>query len=307
MITLLLVGFAATLAAGAPRLLVAARWAYRSPRLAILAWHAIAYAALAALTTSAVVALMHWTRGHELACTVWQVCLDALRGAHGRIAQLLAAAGLVVLATLLARLVIAWQQVIAAGTRARRRHLDLLRLTATTHPDLDAIVLPGPDPAAYLVPGRDPHVVITSGALGRLSPAEVAAVLAHERAHATGRHDRLRAAVQLLHRAFPGIPVFAHATRQVDRLIELCADEVAVRQHGALSLARALVAMAVPAPAPGALHAAGGDAAERLRRLLDPPAPLARPITALAAAGWTLLPAAPLLIVAIMRLAPIPS
>jgi len=205
------------------------------------------------------------------------------------------------------RLATAWRQVIAAGARERRRHLALLRLTGTPRTDLDATVLPGADAAAYLVPGRHPHVVITTGALGRLTEAELAAVVAHERAHAAGRHDRLRTAMRLLHRAFPVVPVFAHATRQVDRLVELCADEAAVRQHGALPLARALVAMAAPTLTPGVLHAAGGDAAERLRRLLQPPPPLAWPVKALAAAGWTLLPAAPLLVVAVARFAPIPS
>ncbi len=217
MIALLLVGFAATLAAAAPRRLVAAGWPYRSPRLAILAWHATTYAVVVALTAAATVALLHWTRGHQLACAAWHVCLDALRGEHGRTGQLFAVAGLALLTMLASRLAIAWRQVIAAGARDRQRHLDLLRLTGTPRPDLDATVLPGPDAAAYLVPGRDPRVVITAGALSRLTDTELAAVVAHERAHAAGRHDGLRGAMRLLHRAFPGVPVFAHASRQVDR------------------------------------------------------------------------------------------
>ncbi len=175
MIALLLVGFAATLAAAAPRRLVAAGWPYRSPRLAILAWHATTYAVVVALTAAATVALLHWTRGHQLACAAWHVCLDALRGEHGRTGQLFAVAGLALLTMLAARLAIAWRQVIAAGARDRQRHLDLLRLTGTPRPDLDATVLPGPDAAAYLVPGRDPRVVITAGALSRLGGDAAAA------------------------------------------------------------------------------------------------------------------------------------
>jgi hypothetical protein len=307
MIAVLLVGLAAALAAAAPRRLSAAGWAYRAPRLAILAWHATTYAVISAITGAATVALLHWHREHELACAVWQVCLDALRGMHGRPSQILAAAGLALLILVAVRLAIAWRQVIAAAARDRRRHLALLRLTGTPRPDLDATVLPDPDAAAYLVPGREPHVVITAGALGRLSDAELAAVLAHERAHAAGHHHRLRATMRLLHRAFPGVRVFAHAGRQVDRLVELCADEAAMRHHGALPLARALVAMAEPTPTPGALNAAGGDAAERLRRLLEPPRPLAWPVKALVAVGWLLLPVLPLLIIAAAQIVPLPG
>lgn len=46
-----------------------------------------------------------------------------------------------------------------------------------------------PSPAAYCLPGLRPRVVVTRGALSAPTGAEVAAVLGHERAHATGRHD----------------------------------------------------------------------------------------------------------------------
>jgi Zn-dependent protease with chaperone function len=132
----------------------------------------------------------------------------------------------------------------------------------------------------------------------------LAAVLEHERAHAAGRHHRLRAAAGLLHRAFPLVPVFAHASRQVNRLIELCADDAAVRRQGALPLARALVALAAPNSEPGALYAAGGDSVERLHRLLQPPLPLPLPTRAAVAVGWVLLPVVPVVIVALEKLAP---
>jgi Zn-dependent protease with chaperone function len=305
MMVFMLVGFAAVLALAAPGRMVTAGWAYRSPRLAIFAWHATTYAVVVALTVAAAVALLHWDRGHDLACAAWQVCLDALAGVHGRPSQILAVGGLAALMTVGVRLARAWGQVIGAAAGERRRHVALLRLTGTPRPDLDATVLPDLEPAAYLVPGRYPHVVITAGTLGRLNDVELAAVLAHERAHAAGHHHRLCAAMRLLHRAFPGVSIFTQATRQVDRLVELCADEAAVRQHGALPLARALVAMATPTP--GVLSAAGGDAPERLRRLLEPPPRLAWPVQAIAAVGWTLLPAVPLLIVAAVRFPPIPG
>jgi Zn-dependent protease with chaperone function len=301
---LLLLGFAAVLAFVVPGRLAGAGWAVRAPRLAILAWHAVGYAVLISSGLAAAVSLMHWSASHDLACATWQVCLDALRGAHGRTGQVAAFAGLATLAILATRLSTAWWQMTSAGGRVRRRQLEMLHLAGTVRADLGATVVPAADPAAYLVPGRHPHVVVTTEAVHRLAPSELAAVLEHERAHAAGHHHRLRAAAGLLHRAFPGVPVFADASRQVNRLVELCADDAAVRRQGALPLARALVALATPAPDPHALHAAGGDPAERLHRLLQPPRPLPWPARAAAAAAWALLPVVPVVIVALERLAP---
>jgi Zn-dependent protease with chaperone function len=300
----LLLGFAAVLAFGVPARLARAGWAARAPRLAILAWHAVGYAVLISLGLAAAVTLMHWSASHDLACATWQVCLDALRGAHGRAGQVAAFAGLATLAVLGVRLPTAWWQMTTAGGRIRRGQLEMLHLAGTVRADLDATVVPASDPAAYLVPGRHPHVVVTTEALHRLTPTELAAVLEHERAHAVGHHHRLRAAAGLLHRAFPRVAVFADASRQVNRLVELCADDAAVRRRGALPLARALVALAAPSPDPHALHAAGGDPVERLARLLQPPPPLCLPARVAATAAWALVPVVPVIIVALEKLAP---
>jgi Zn-dependent protease with chaperone function len=45
----------------------------------------------------------------------------------------------------------------------------------------------------YCVPGRLPTIVVTTGALAVLEPEQLAAVLAHERAHLAGRHHLLLA------------------------------------------------------------------------------------------------------------------
>jgi Zn-dependent protease with chaperone function len=122
--------------------------------------------------------------------------------------------------------------------------------------------------------------------------------MAHERAHATGRHYWLLRSVRLVHAAFPWVPLFATALHQVHRLVELRADEVAVRSSRPIALARALVTLAEsgarPAAAnPGLLAADGGDTAERLERLLQPPIPLPRASTRVAAVAAALLPLTP--------------
>ncbi len=147
-------------------------------------------------------------------------------------------------------------------------------------------------------------MVVTSGTLRELPDSQVAAVLAHERAHAHGRHHLLLDGVRLLAAAFPRAAVFGHAQRQIDRLVELRADEVATTGgHSGLELARALVALAeaarrpptsLPVPVPvGAVAATGGDALERVHRLLRPPAPLPRAARLALAAGVVALAAAP--------------
>jgi Zn-dependent protease with chaperone function len=303
MTAILLVGFAAALTLVVPSRLAGARWTYRSPSLGVLAWQATTHAVVVALVLAGVVSALHWESTHAAMCQAWQVCLDAFRGSHGGPAQVAAFLGVALLAALAYRLGAAWWQVAVTARRYRDDHQVALHLAGLPRADLEVTVVEHPDPAAYLVPGRQPRVVVTTGALGRLSKAELAAVLAHERAHAAGRHHRLRDAVRLLHRAFPRIPVFASADGQVTRLIEMCADDTATRQHSRLTLARALVAMATPQPDP-ALHAAGGDAAERLHRLLDPPPPLPRTTRALVLTAWTLVPIMPLAIVVLDRLAP---
>ncbi len=301
----LLAVFTAVVAFAVPGPLRRAAWTYRAPRLAILAWYTSAAATIMSVTAAAVAALLHWSPTHDVMCAAWHVCLDALTGAHGVLCQVVAVAGVAILSSVAMRLVIAWRGVITPAGRDRRRHLALLRLAGTLHTDLGATVLPDPDPAAYLVPAGQPQVVVTTGALDRLSTAELAAVLAHERAHGRGRHHRLRDAARLLHRAFPRVPVFAHAVRQVDRLVELCADDVAVRRHSALTLARALVTMAAPEPTGRAMHASGGDTGERLRRLIQPPEPLPRPLQVVVAAAWLSLPATPALLLLLGRVTPL--
>ncbi|MYS19108.1 M48 family metalloprotease, partial [Streptomyces sp. SID4948] len=64
----------------------------------------------------------------------------------------------------------------------------------------DLTVLPDPAPDAYALPGRrgrPGRIVVTSGMLRALDPAEREALLAHERAHLSGRHHLFLTAVAL--------------------------------------------------------------------------------------------------------------
>jgi Zn-dependent protease with chaperone function len=270
MTELALLAFAGAVAAGAPRAIVGAGWAVRAPRLALWAWYAATLTIVGSTCLAAASALLHLD---HLVGPAWRVCLDALQGAHGPGGQVGAAVGLLLLGVVGVRLVVSGWAVRRSTRRERVRQRDLLRRSARRDGTLQAMVVADARPAAYLLPGRRHEIVVTTAAIDLLTPGELRAVLAHERAHASGHHALLRNAAHVLHRAFPRLPVFGCAAREVARLVEVCADDTAIRDHARIDLARALVAMANPT-GPATVHASGGDVTARLYRLLEPPTPL---------------------------------
>jgi beta-lactamase regulating signal transducer with metallopeptidase domain len=82
-------------------------------------------------------------------------------------------------------------------------------------------------------------VVVSTGAVDALTERELAAVLAHEHAHARGRHHLVLAPFHALRRVLPVGPV-ARAAADVELLVEMCADDRAARRHGPAPLTAAL-------------------------------------------------------------------
>ncbi|MET7394214.1 M56 family metallopeptidase [Dactylosporangium sp. NPDC005572] len=298
---LLLLAFGALLATTAAPRLAAAGWAPRAPRLAVLAWIALSGAVLLSAVLAALTLLLYWDRTHDLVNGAWHFCLDALTGRLDRPAQVLAGAGLLGLCALAGRMTVSAVRMLKAQ-RTRRTRLRLaVRLGAVPSAVPGASVVRHDEPAAYLMPGRTrpgraADIVITSAAVERLEATELEAVLAHERAHHAGRHYELTHWMRLLAHAFPRIRCFQVGRRQVDRLVEMCADDAAARSTSRIDVARALVTMAQPAPGiagEGLLAMHGSDRLERLHRLLTPPAPLPVPARLLIPAGAALAVAAP--------------
>jgi Zn-dependent protease with chaperone function len=166
---------------------------------------------------------------------------------------------------------------------ARRRaseHAQAARITGRRFPGTGipplstAVVLDTPQPAVYCVPGRPATIVLTTGALAVLDPAQLLAVLAHEDAHLAGRHHLLVTLGKAMRAGFPAVPLFGRGAEEVARLAEMRADDVAARRSGRDTLLEALVAMgtgkSLPTPAP-ALAATGAIVSARVHRLLDPP------------------------------------
>lgn len=143
-------------------------------------------------------------------------------------------------------------------------------------------VLPVEHPLAYCLPAMNqPITVVSRGLLDELSPRQLAAVLAHESAHLTQRHDLLRLAFQAWHKAAPWFPATRAAVNEVTELTEIMADDAALSQHGRTDLTTALV-HTLAEPAPSASEQPSGEtpqnstatASRRFKRLITPDTPL---------------------------------
>ena len=257
-----------------PALLARAKWPLRAPRAAMVLWQAVALAAvLSAFSAGIAIAtrvLMPGPDGRPTASVI---------GAAGRLGWPLWAAyiGVFTLTVLVGvRLMVAVVRVAIANRRRRAHHrmvVDLVgvghgvALSPTCTRTRDLRVLEVPQPLAYCLPGVRSRVVVSEGTLNTLADAEVNAILTHERAHLRARHDLVLEAFTAVHAAFPRLVRSANALRAVQLLVELLADDAAVRAAGRTPLARALVACAAGSAPSGALAAGGPSTVVRVRRL----------------------------------------
>jgi Zn-dependent protease with chaperone function len=147
--------------------------------------------------------------------------------------------------------------------------------------------------------------VISAGALDLLDQAELAAVLAHERAHLRERHDLVLLPFTALARAFPWSVLVQRSYASVALLVEMLADDHAARERPARELVTALIrvgAAGTPGTPSGTLAMADDDDAmggsgvtARVERLLTPPPGIslaARALVCAAAAALVVVPAA---------------
>ncbi|GEC10388.1 hypothetical protein SSP24_80430 [Streptomyces spinoverrucosus] len=140
----------------------------------------------------------------------------------------------------------------------------------------DLCVVDSPLPDAYALPGRPHRIVVTTGMLRSLAPAERQALFAHERAHNAGGHYRFLLAAELAAHCHPGLRRVRDAVRLA---AERAADEAAATAVGdrrltARAIARAALAThASPSARPDFASAATtGPVPLRVAALLSPPA-----------------------------------
>jgi Zn-dependent protease with chaperone function len=276
-IAAVLVAYAACTGTLGSRMLGRARWTARAPLLAIVtyltaAWSVVAALGLAGLTLAVHVPALSGELSHLIGA-----CVLRLRATYGTPGgATVAGLGVTLAGAVAARTALTAMAQLRTAGRQALQHAQTARLVGHPEPALGAVLVEHAQPAAYCVAGRHPTVILTTGALEALDLAQLDAVLAHERAHLTGRHHRLIAMARIGRQVLPFLPLMRDADAQVAGLAEMHADDTAARASDPRSLATALVILATAgSPAPG-LAAAGTDAVHRIHRLLGPAEPLGR-------------------------------
>lgn len=276
--------------------LARARWVEHAPRFAVALWHSLCFGVVSSVVLG----------GMWLALPVLpQVLTGGLSDFLARCAMalraefsaphpaILGAIGLLLAVATVGRglgsLVVSTRD----QKRVRRAHLEILALAGhrLTGAHGEALVLlDDVRPAAYCLPGGGGSkgsrgtIVVSFGALDLLDDDQVRMVLEHERAHLRQRHHLATRLSAALAGAFGWVPLFRLAAQHVPLLLEMAADDQAMRagtpaalDPGTQGTARRRLAHALlelasaqsPSPA-GALAAAGDSAVARVRRLSRP-------------------------------------
>jgi Zn-dependent protease with chaperone function len=260
-----------------PRLLARLTTGGISARLGLMTWVAamasVLTCAMAAVQFLVNAAVANWPWLAEAVCrsVTGRACAAAVY--RSAVFELGLSVAAVIAATTAAALAWRYGRRVRRAQRRTRAHAEAARITGRSLPTAEAaVVLDDPQPAAYCMPGRPATIVVTSGAVALLDAAQLAAVLAHERAHLAGRHHLLLTLTRGLAASIPGLPLFAAGPAEVARLAEMCADDAAARRAGPQALLAALLTMGTGQSVPtAALAATGGAVATRVQRLIDPP------------------------------------
>ncbi|GAA1933491.1 M56 family metallopeptidase [Streptomyces sodiiphilus] len=245
----------ATVLLGAVSLsVVPTRWPYRVPCAALALWGAGVLGALAALLLGVFGFLTDPLLGGRHSIALLPLDIAAIAGATYAVAHV---------AVLYMR----------AGRRARirrDRHRSLLGMFGLPHPEHDVIVLPSNEAVAYSLPGPGGgHAVVSQALVDRLGPAELGAVLAHERAHLRQRHHLFVQLGEAARTALPGRRALARCAQRLGQLVEMRADCSARRHSCRHSLLRALERTVPAGSVPDALSAGHGALPLRREHLLS--------------------------------------
>ena len=296
---LILLAYALLIGTLGARALLTAQWPDRAPAVGILAWQALTSSVvLSVMLAGTALALPTLPMSADLA-DLLRACAAALKAHYATPGgAAVAAVGAVLAAGVAGRI----GYCLAAGWTATRHHRtqqrQLLELLGRRHVASGAVVVEHAAAAAYCLPGRRGQVVLTTAALNTLGDAELAAVLAHERAHLRGRHDLVLAAAAALEAAFPFIPLFSTAHTKLAGLVEMHADDHALDHSDRRVLATALLALAGAVHPAGALGAGGHSALARVQRLAAPLRPLGKSRSAVVLLSAAVLVALPVAIAA---------
>jgi len=269
-----------------PILLGRATWPRRAPALALLLWQSVALAGGLSMI-GALLALGLLPYGDTLVRGIRGFIHSVTGGARmpGVDAVYLLAVGAAILLGI--HLVLNLVLTIVSTERQRRRHRQLVTLLGSPDPVRpDTQLIDNAAPIAYCLPGARSITVFSAGLIQLLGPAELSAVIAHERAHVSQRHDLLLIAFRAWHMSLPWFPIAYRAEQEVGALVEMLADDRArlAADDATLASAIALVAGARSGAddplvdQPTMPVATASQTRDRVRRLLEPRRPIAPPV-----------------------------
>ncbi len=292
-----LVGLTFALIGPASEALARARWTARSPRAALVLWQAVGLASGLGLLTIGLTLVAgseggRWLPGLAAVPSHWnRVSLFGWMG--------VALTGCV--AAWLIGVTIASTVRVLGARRTHRHRLDAIADAWQLAPagargrGLEVRLVDHPRAVAYCLPGVRPRVVVSRGTLAALSGGELAAVLAHEQAHARGRHDLVTQPFLAWAQTFPFLPTASRAADAVSLLVEMLADDAALHDCRPEDLRSALRHLARESQASNG--AANSDLRHRLSsradRLSAATDALSRPVVAVVYAVAAIIVLAP--------------
>jgi Zn-dependent protease with chaperone function len=244
-----------------------------APRFGIAAWLTAVSATVVAWIAAIGLLVIALVRSGTDSSAV-TFCLRALgmpghAGTPGRLATVVLIAMALSLTALIGRRVARGMHQLRSKSN---EHADSARILGVRSSRPGVVVVDAAQPTAYCVAGRPHAIVVTTAALDILAPHELDAVLAHEQAHIDGHHHRILVTLRALAASMPKLPLFAKSSSAVARLLEMCADDVAVRRCGIDALLSGLANLAGhPAMAVERLGAADTAVVVRATRLTAPP------------------------------------
>ncbi len=272
---LVLAGYVVFVGTAGAAWLRAAAWTHRSPRLGIIAWQAVSLSVVLALPLIGITLALPTLPITTRLADAFNTCALALQEQYSTPGgALVATAGMVLAAAVVVRITycfgVSWLRI----RRQRKVQRGGLSLVGRRDEDSGAWLVDHPTPSVYCMPGRRRDVVVTSAAVTALDDRQLDAVLAHERAHLNARHDVVLLIAVALHAAFPFLPLFRIGHDQLAVLVEMHADDQALRSSDRRDLATALVSLAEGATPVATFGAGGASALARVRRLAKPSAPV---------------------------------
>lgn len=247
-------------------------WIYQRPGAGLLAWHVVVSTAMVSVIGAALVA------SHDIwepfATLVFRADPESVH--HQYVGSAIVGhawnAAVIVVGVLGLRLLLVAvmrRRKAAAARDDLRAAVHALNPRRLSSPVDDVVVVAIREPTAFCVPGKVPMIVVSDSAMDVLSSQQLAAVVAHERAHLTHWHTTGSAWATAVATTFPRWRLARTYASVVPRLHEMQADDIAAKANGGYAVVTSLVALS-GMEAVGSLPMAGGHIRERGLRLLVP-------------------------------------